>query len=241
MLDVTITVFNPTPIAIQSLKTLNENRAGVERIIIVDNGSTDTTNIPALVPLCDYFITLKKQVSLAQSWNIGIESCNNTIVVVSNDDILFTKDWALPLITAFEDSPVLGILQPYNTLSIIPEGFPNNYKLQDTIGEIPKDNFVGCCFAVNKKIFADLKNFDKKTFPKDWATYSYFYNNLYPFGCEDQDFYRRVRGAGYATLTHFGSYIHHFTGQTIPRVNKYTTVQRTSDLMYKERWRNGVI
>lgn len=239
-MNVTITTLNPTEINVACVKTLHDNRDGIDKVVIVNNASEETENLDVLRGYADQFIDLGERVSLAQSWNIGIEACDSNYVCVSNDDILFTKGWNVPLTNEMDKDVYLGILQPYNTLQSVPDDFPDNYILEDKVGEIPRDNFVGCCFVIRKDMITALKDFDREHF-SDWADYSYFYNKFYPFGVEDQDFYRRVRGAGYKTLTHFGSYVHHFTGQTMSRIAEFEELQHRSERIYKERWEHGKV
>lgn len=236
--DVVVVVFNPDMVALDCLNSLNEHNAGLGRIILIDNASRDKTNVIRLAGLADVHVTLRVQASLAGAWNTGISYSNTPYVVISNDDIIFTRDWLPPLQEAFGADRHLGVVQPYNTLAGLPVGFPNNYEREDRVGDTPRDNFVGCCFAVNKKIYPALKLFDSSRWPDD-LDYTYFYEKYYPFGAEDQDFYERVRRAGFKTQTHFGSYVHHFTGKTMSQLEDFHDVKARSNELFAERW-NGM-
>lgn len=237
-IDVVVVVFNPDPMAIESMRSLRDHDSGLGRIMLVDNYSTRNLDTVATCrELADVNIRPPQQVSLAAAWNLGIAESTTDHVVITNDDILYTKDWLPPLIEALNADQSIGVLQPYNTLSAIPDGFPHNYQLEDRVGGIPKSNFVGCCFAINKGIYVRLKEYDQQRWPDD-PQYTYFYEPFYPFGSEDQDFYRRVRECGFHTMAHFGSYIHHFTGQTMKSIPTFEQTKTASMRKYERRWSN---
>ena len=238
MIDVIVVVFNPSDIAEKSLKDLKTYNNKLGKIILVNNCSTK--NLSTVVKAqkhADININLKTQVSLAEAWNIGISKSESKIVVITNDDILYTRDWLVPIEKAMTEDSTIGVLQPYNTLSKVPENFPNNYLLEDRVDKIPKSNFVGCCFAINKDHYKKLKEYDKNKWPSD-TNYTWFYSQFYPFGSEDQDFYRRIREIGLKTLCHFGSYIHHITGETMKNINTFSEVRDNSMKMLNKRWNN---
>jgi len=237
MIDVVVVIHNPGEIAIPCLESLNEHDQGIGNIIIIDNASHK--NYEAIQNnhlLYDTYVRLNNKVSLAEAWNIGMTMASSEIVVISNDDIIFTDGWASSLEKSMIDNKNIGVLQPFNTIGKLPDNFPYNYLKVDQVGDIPKSNFVGCCFAINRSIFQAVKEFDRRHF-QDWDTYTYFYSKFYPFGCEDQDFYRRVRECGFQTLTDFGSYVHHYTGQTMKNISNFESVKTASDKLYTKRWK----
>lgn len=238
MIDVVAVVFNPSPIAVESLKGLKEHNKGLGKVILINNCSTkNLSTVAEAQKYADINVNLTEQVSLAEAWNIGISKSDTQFVVITNDDILYTKDWLVPLEKAMTDDPSLGVLQPFNTLSGLPENFPNNYTPEDKVSDIPHSNFVGCCFAINKAHYKALKEYDNARWPND-TDYTWFYSPFYPFGSEDQDFYRRIRAIGLKTLCHFGSYIHHFTGETMRNITTFSETRDRSMRMFNERWDN---
>jgi GT2 family glycosyltransferase len=237
-MDITITIHNPTQITADCLDSFIKNREGVEKLIVVNNASTDNSFVNNFRAKADVYMNLVEQVSIGQSWNIGISKSTSKYILVSNDDIVFAPGWKEPLIKALEEDKNIGVLQPFNTLSTFPEDFPNNYKKRDIIGNIPDDNFIGCCFIVRRSILPELKVFDRAHF-KDHADYTYFCDKFYPFGPEDQDFYRRVREIGYTTKTHFGSYVHHYTGETMKQIPNFEELKARGQKILDERWKNG--
>ncbi len=155
---------------------------------------------------------MKERISLAAAWNI-ILKLKSDYTVITNDDILYSPKWLDNLIDSFEGAEGVGILQPFNTLSVKPKNYPNNYKLEDRYGEIPSDNFRGCCFAISREAVNKMKEYEKDF--KDEPYKGLFDEDLYPFGSEDQDYYIRMNKAGLKFQTCFNSYIHHYTGVTM--------------------------
>lgn len=241
MIDVVVVVYNPKEVAIECVKRMRQFDKAMNRLILVDNFSKSDEIVKQLRPYVDEYIRPKQQISLAAAWNLGILHAETQNVIISNDDIYVTEDWLVPIDRTLQrqSSKDIGVLQPYNTLSGLPANFPNNYVKEPRVGNIPRDNFVGCCFAINRTIYDKLKEFDKTAWPDDWKDYSFFYEPLYPFGAEDQDFYERVRRAGFKTLTHFGSYIHHFTGATMSQIPDFEQIKERGNQTFRERWQNA--
>jgi len=203
---------------------------------MVDNCSKDKTNILRVAGLVDVLVTLKSQASLAGAWNAGISYSNTEYIVITNDDILFTKNWLPPLIASFEADKKLGVVQPFNTVGPLPAGFPFNFNPLNVVGPIPVDNFVGCCFAIRRDVIKPLKEVDKKRWPKDAEDYTYFYEKFYPIGTEDQDFNRRVQLAGYTIQTAFDSYVHHYSSETTKQLPNFASIKDQAIEIYRQRW-----
>lgn len=244
-MDVTITIHNPKQIHVDCITSLLEHKEGVSKLIIVDNASTELEFVEEISSITSTFQgtsiwTLDTQFSIGESWNLGISELNSDLVLVSNDDIVFTKNWCRPLIDAMEQDQKIGVLQPFNTVGALPDEFPENYTKVDRVGAIPSSNFVGCCFVIRKSLLTQLKQFDKLHF-QDWNDYTYFCDKFYPFGPEDQDFYRRVREIGYTTKTHFNSYVHHYTGQVMSSIPNFEELKERGNQLFHERWSHGKI
>jgi len=97
-MDVTITIHNPTQIHVDCIKSLLHNRSYVGNIVIIDNASGHSEFVDEIAMMANIYHRLEKQVSIGESWNIGIELTQSRYVLVCNDDILFTKNWCIPLI-----------------------------------------------------------------------------------------------------------------------------------------------
>lgn len=237
MIDVVMTIHNPREVSTLCLESFRQHKKGIGKFIIVDNNSTEPDYLSPFYLMADQVVTINKQVSIGESWNLGITESTAPYVLITNDDIMFSPDWLAPLEDALNKDTKIGILQPFNTLSALPENFPQNYHKSSLVGPVPKNNFIGCCFVIRKDILPVIKRFDQTHFPKDADSYTYFYPQFYPFGPEDQDFYRRVQLSGYSIRTHHNSYVHHFTGETMKQIPNFEELKVQSQTVFDERWK----
>src|ERR1051325_11377655 len=203
MIDVIMVVFNPPEKTIESIYSLLANSQGMNRLILVDNASKNKTNVLRIAGLADLHLTLKTQTSLSGAWNAGMSYANTDYAVITNDDVLSTENWLISLKNNLDKNSEIGILQPKNTLGEKPENFPNNYQKIKKVGDIPKGDFYGCCFAIRRRSYNELKLYDRRW--NDGNEYTWFYEKFFPIGAEDKDFYRRVKEIGYTYQTDFNS------------------------------------
>ena len=219
---------------IESIESLLKATPGV-RIIAIDNASKDPEVFKYLS--CDAEICVRNnaQVSLAQAWNQGVHLSTADVVVITNNDILYAPGWLPPIVEGLKDFGI-GILQPKNTLSTLPAGFPDNYQLQDRIGEIPREDFVGCCFGFRHRLYDCIEREQNEIAE---ARIGGFDSRFFPFGAEDADFYRMIRRSGHSTVTHFGSYVHHWTGRTMDAIytrEEFEAHKQRANEMFEKKW-----
>ena len=237
-------ITNPIDIVMVAVDNLETTRESVEslfantqdfRLIAIDNESSEPATPSYLQRKADVVVRNNKRVSLAEAWNQGVHLSRSDIVVVTNNDILYAPGWLPPIMAGLRANLPIGVLQPHNTLSVKPEGFPNNYKLVDSIGPVPKEDFVGCCFAFTRDTY------DKVEARQEILTgerVGGFDRRLFPFGVEDADFYDLVRELGLSTVTHFGSYVHHWTGRTMNQLytpTEFHAIQDRSTAIFHEK------
>lgn len=229
----------------ESLASLYQNTKDSKydvEIIVINNGGVKDEWLDVIKEYNISSIQLKERVSLAAAWNIILKK-ESDYTIITNDDILYSPNWLDNLIECFERTKDCGILQPFNTLSIKPKNYPNNYQLEDRYGKIPSDNFKGCCFAISRQAVNKMKEYEKDF--KDEPYKGMFDEDLYPFGSEDQDYYIRMNKAGLKCLTCFNSYIHHYTGVTMNML--YSTeefskiVEDNADKLHKKHKKRGDI
>lgn len=95
--------------ALLSLNSLDYPRDRLEAVVVSD-GSTDRTEkmIQALKKELNYnFIFLKeKRVGISHAKNVAIKNSSGEIIVSTDDDCLFEKDWLKKLVAPFNDAKV---------------------------------------------------------------------------------------------------------------------------------------
>ena len=196
---------------VESVESLIANTPGLS-LIAIDNASKDPGILSFFKDTAEIVVRNNKQVSLAQAWNQGVHLSTAPAIVITNNDILYAPGWLPPIVEGLQDTRI-GILQPFNTLSGKPADFPHNYKSENRIGDIPRaTNFVGCCFGFRRETYDAVERLQAEIAGRAVGGFD---SRFYPFGTEDVDFYQLVKELGGSAQTHFGSYIHHYTGRTM--------------------------
>lgn len=165
-------------------------------IIVVDNGSTDKT-----VPLIkQYFPQVKlfpkkKNLGFAKAVNLGIKKSKCEYLLISNNDVIFAKDYLLNLVNFLEENPGVGIVggriyykQPKKKIAFSGAKFnfyTGTLKLGPTPNEISETDWVsGCNLFIRRRVLKKIGNFDEKFF----------------FYFEDLDLCLRTKKAGYKVI-----------------------------------------
>lgn len=139
-----------------------------EEIIVVDDGSTDSTRTIAESFSLVTLLTQKNQ-GPAKARNAGAKKARGDVVLFIDSDCIAEKNWLEEMLKPFEDENVVGVQGAYKTkqksLSARFDQLDIEYryermKKKDTI------DWIGTYSAAYKrKVFMDAKGFDE-TFPK---------------------------------------------------------------------------
>lgn len=161
-------------------------------IIVVDNGSRDGSRekIAKLFPKTK-LISLKKDIGLPASLNLGIKMAKGKYIMIANDDVTFEKNSIKNMVNFLEINKNVGVLGGKVFYKDEPK------KLSDSacdfnfyLGEIKKGLAKGeqikwlqsCSIMIPKKIFQKVGLFDE---------------GFYPLYFDDFDFCLRVTKAGF--------------------------------------------
>lgn len=101
--SVIITAHNEVRYTALAIASLREAYPGVE-IVIVDHNSTDETEtytrrLEKLKTRLKY-VRLDGELNLAKSWNAGLAVASHRVIIVSNNDVIFTRGSLEPLVQA---------------------------------------------------------------------------------------------------------------------------------------------
>jgi len=158
-------------------------------IYLIDNASTDGS-----VQYVEYnhpgvkINKLDNNYGYAGGYNRGLNSINEDLICLLNNDVLVKSGWLAPIIDHFENHPQTAIAQPH----IMDFNQPNQFEyagaaggfidrlgypycrgrifedLEVDEGQYDKDEKIfwasGACFFVRKKVFDSLKGFDEDFF-----------------------------------------------------------------------------
>lgn len=109
---VTICIDPEKPVFERFVSSLRQYTKSSYEMIIVNNGGTDGKAAKRLKKEADKYIQLKKRLSVAEAWNLGIRQSASQYVLITNDDVVVPKDWYEQMREAFEIFPNVGSVAP---------------------------------------------------------------------------------------------------------------------------------
>jgi GT2 family glycosyltransferase len=190
-----IAVWNQLDYTKRCLESIERCTAAPYELIVVDNGSTDGTR-EFLQTIKGRVIANEKNLGCAKAWNQGIQAGRGEVIGILNNDIVVTPGW-LDGLLAFMRQTGHGLVSPSAR-----EG-PLDYDLdryaleftQDCAGAARHDDMYGACMLIRREVFERVGLFDE----------GFAYG-----GCEDIDFWWRMKQAGYSVGMTGTVLIHHF-------------------------------
>lgn len=221
--DLIIISHNNKELTNQALQSVLKSTIIPQKIILVDNGSTDgTVEFIKERFLNVQIIKNEKNFGYSHAVNQGVKESTSHIVIVSNNDVIIKDDVFATIITDFEFNSkigVLGVLQRY----------PNG-KRQHSFGVIP-----GIFSAIrelffleslkNKIILTFFKFFRKKPLRVGYVDGAFIairreayqsvggFDENFFFYFEESDFCKRVKDEGWLVCVDLYSEIIHYRGQ----------------------------
>lgn len=195
----------------------------LDRLVVVDNGSTDETR--------DYLQTLplggrifnKQNLGCGVAWNQGALAQQAEWSIIMNNDVLVSPQWVESLIETARQKN-LKIISP-----ALIEG-PQDYPFDDfavTASSTMKDalrigNPHAVCLAVHQSVWMDIGYF--QAMPKLW-------------GYEDTMFFHAARKAGIPMATTGASWLHHFGSITQSEMKRERGLQEKQGLGGRHNYR----
>lgn len=92
-------------------------------LILIDNAGSNTERSQFLKENCDRYIRLAERVSVASAWNTGIKASSGEYVLVTNDDVVVSRNWFEIMKDVFVKNPQAGMVVPVMNHSV-PEQRP---------------------------------------------------------------------------------------------------------------------
>jgi GT2 family glycosyltransferase len=216
---IVIPVFNQLHYTRQCVESLN--RAGIAdaQIIIINNASTDgTAEFLAAHPQI-HAVNNAANVGCGPAWTQGAKLSRAEWTVILNNDVLIPSG-------CFEGLVSFAVEKKYDVVcSAMREG-EADYDWQTHAAEFMKkmrdvfrdDTGHGVCFMVHRRVFEKIG----------------YFNNF--GGYEDDDFFRRVRQAGFRLATIGRSWLHHF-GSVTQKSTKFKVVMTRE---HRDRYRKAI-
>ncbi len=226
--SIVIPVFNQLKYTGMCLDSIAKNTPrGSYDIMVVDNGSTDSTKA-WLKKKKIRVIANKKNLGVAKAWNMGIKASKAPYCCIINNDIIVTKGWLESLVGFYESKRGAGIVCP-GTREGVMEYDVDAYGLEYTarMKGASSPGIFGWCMLIRKEMFDKAGYFDEN------------------FGIgigEDTDFSMRLKKSGFDSWITGSAFIHHFGSKTIKNIkdevgNGFEV--KNIDIL-KKRWGHGM-
>jgi O-antigen biosynthesis protein len=180
----------------QCLESIQRMKKLPYEIVVVDNGSTDSTAEYLKSPPVQV-ITNWTDFGHPKAWNQGIRAAGGDVIGILDNDIVVTPGW-LSAVLNFMERTGCGIVSP-----AMREG-PLDYDLHRhsveftaACGNARRQGFPHPCMLIEKRVFDQIGLFDE----------------AFSSGrCARIDFLWRARKAGIRTAVTGAAFIHHFAG-----------------------------
>jgi len=236
MLSIIIPVFNQHEMTMECIAAIRETTQDCE-IIVIDNGSEPPFKAPFGGFMEIRVIRNEKNEGFPKAVNQGIREAKGEIIVLLNNDVIVTPEWAEKLMAALDDFSIVGPVTNYcaglqkvqaeiyddrDGLNKAAESWAESYG-----DEIQEVNFViGFCMAFRKSLFDEIGPFDE---------------SMWPCSGEEIDFCLRAREAGHSVAIAHDVYVHHEGSQTFNDMAAagqlvYEDICRRNDAHLAEKW-----
>lgn len=224
MVDIIIPALNQIEYTKKCLVYLKTNTKIPFRIIFIDNASTDGTSdfVKKFCKMNNVGLKLiknKKNAGVAKSWNQGLKASKSKYIAIINNDILPSPNWLKNIIDAMENNKDIWCGCPVFTAREMPEKFPDNMKLNNTITKA--DKLTGFCFVLSREAIEAVGLFDEQ-FKIGWY--------------EDSCLWTRIVMAGHPPMIIHNSYIHHFESITIKAFKGFSKYAKENAIKFKRKY-----
>lgn len=87
-------------------------------LIIVDNAGANAERSALLASSADKYLRIENRASVAAAWNTGITASDGRYVLVTNDDVVVSRDWFTRMQDVFQTHPRTGLVVPVMNYSV---------------------------------------------------------------------------------------------------------------------------
>lgn len=138
------------------------------KVIVVDDGSTDSTSEKAKKYRCK-IIKLKKNRGVAYARNIGARNAKSNLLVFIDSDVIVRKNTLLKLVTAYKSNPTIKIVCATQSGKYLSNNFGAkfitlkvfyDYKWEKNEKIREHSAITTDCCLIEKKVFDEIKGFN---------------------------------------------------------------------------------
>lgn len=236
MISIIIPAYNQHELTEQCIASVCRHTKDME-IVLVDNGSTPRYSETG----ADITIRNEENLGFPKAVNQGIEAANGEIIVLLNNDVIVTRDWAKRLVDHLRQFAIIAPMTNYCTglQRITTPVYETEEELNAVAAELSLTSsvsaggsvlavnwIIGFCMAFKKSLWEKLGPFDE---------------SLWPCSGEEIDFCLRARAAGHKVGIARDVYVHHFGSQTFVDMQtagqiQYNQIVERNNRHLAEKW-----
>lgn len=241
--SIIIPCFNQLTYTKKCLKSIARYTTAPYELLLVDNGSTDTTRA-YLLKYAEglenvHLILNDENLGFAAANNQGLQKAMGDYILLLNNDVVVTEGWLGRLISKFETSLDIGMVGPMSNSASGDQMVGNvPYKknlnamhsfaqkfAEDNHGKTTETSrLVGFCLLVRKEVLDVIGGFDE----------NYVSGNF-----EDDDLCLKSTIAGYKNMIAGDVFIHHYGSMTFKgNAIDYSATMKRNLIHFKEKWQD---
>jgi len=225
----------------QCIDSIKKNTNVPYKLLVIDNGSTDKTVEMLRKDPEVYHIENTHNLGFAKGFNVGLELVDTPYFVISNTDVIVTKNWLKDMIDHIETKDNLVCLGPMSNNVSGPQKekkvpYKNETELEsyathrakNTMDPVaPFKRIVFFCTLFKRKVLSSCGLLDER----------YGLGNF-----EDDDYCLKIRQAGLDTAIDRNVFVHHYQSQTF-KENKvdYKETIKDNKAKFLKKWNFAAI
>ncbi len=242
MISIIIPVYNHHDLTEECIAAVRENTADVEyELIAVDNGSTPEFKPPFTGFNETILIRNDENKGFPVAVNQGIAAATGDIIILLNNDVIVTPEWAERLTRQLETFAIVGPVT--NFCAGAQKVTVDPYETPDELHAAARDLADTCDNAANHVSFVIgfLMAFKKSL----WEEIGPFDESLFPCSGEEIDFCLTAREAGHKIGMVHDVYVHHYGSQTFDAMEAageldYMEVVERNEKHLSEKWGDDI-
>ena len=218
---------------IESIRKYTEQ--GTYEIIIVDNASTDGTQLWTKQQDDVTSILNDYNAGFPKGCNQGIEVAVGSQILLLNNDVIVTPNWLENLLACLYSSEKIGAVGPVtNNISYTQKiatsyqndeemmAFATTFNVSDPEKWMETLKLVGYCLLIKREVIDKVGGLDEQFTPGNY---------------EDDDFCMRTLRAGYHLMICRDTFIHHYGSMSFSKDrNKFANVLSINSEKFRQKW-----
>jgi len=240
MLSIVIPVFNQHDMTEECINAILDHTNDCE-IVVIDNGSTPPIHASFTGFIETTLIRNEENKGFPAAVNQGIRAAKGDIIILLNNDVIVTPNWASMLSDWLDSYSIVGPATNYcaGMQRVQIPAYNNRAELDKEAEYLAEENngqseevswIIGFCMAFKKSLFDEIGDFDE---------------SLWPCCGEEVDFCLRAKQTGHKIGIAYNVYVHHegsktFTDMENAGTVNYLEICNRNDKHLAEKWGKDV-